>query len=52
MSKIRCFKCNGKGKVLNDDAKFATVITLGLLAPLLFDRDICDACEGEGWIEE
>lgn len=50
MSKIKCFKCKGKGRVVSDDAKFVTLLTLGLLSPLLFDKDECDACDGKGWI--
>lgn len=52
MSKIKCFKCNGKGSVVSPEAKVATALTLGILFPLLFDKDECSACNGKGYLNE
>lgn len=50
MSKIRCFKCNGKG-VLHDVDLFPAVFTFGLTALIqLSDPDDCDACDGKGYL--
>ena len=52
MSKIKCFKCDGKGYTVNVDW-FAGIFTLGL--SVLIDkeenREKCDACDGKGYLE-
>ena len=50
MSKIRCFKCNGKGEIVNIDPLMA-VFSFGLTA--LMDAgnpDKCTACDGKGYL--
>lgn len=52
MSKIKCFKCKGKGKIVSSEVKVAVAFTVGVLFPLLFAKDTCDACDGRGWIKD
>jgi hypothetical protein len=52
MSKIRCFKCKGKGEVWSFASKFAVGFSLGLLIPLaVVLKDECSACGGKGYLE-
>lgn len=52
MSKIRCFKCDGKG-VLHDIDLLPAVFTLGITALIqASDPDRCDACDGTGYLKD
>ena len=52
MSKVRCFKCNGKGVIYDVDPLLG-LVTLGLTALMqLGDPDECDACDGKGYLED
>lgn len=51
--KIKCFKCNGKGKIRRPIDWFAGLCTLGMT--ILCDLDdyhTCDSCGGRGYIED
>jgi hypothetical protein len=51
MSKIRCFKCDGKGKIVDIDPLVA-VFSLGISALIdLGNPDKCNACNGTGYLE-
>lgn len=51
MSKIKCFKCKGKGKVISEDALVAAACSFGILSFLIWaDKDECNACEGLGYL--
>lgn len=44
--KIRCPKCNGKGKVID---KLLAAVSFG--TSLLYDNgDTCPRCKGKGWV--
>jgi hypothetical protein len=52
MSKIKCFKCKGKG-YLNPVNLVSAVFSFGITALMdKSDHTICDACIGTGYLEE
>lgn len=53
MTKIRCFKCKGKGWVRGKADLACAVFTLGISA--LVDKSehaTCSACHGSGYLED
>jgi DnaJ-class molecular chaperone len=51
--KIRCYKCNGAGKTKDPIDWFFGVATFGLgLLTQMDEYTECDACNGEGYLEE
>lgn len=51
MSKIKCFKCDGKGEIIRIDPLLA-VVSFGLTALMdAGDPDPCNACDGTGYLE-
>lgn len=51
MGKIKCFKCNGKGRTGISVSPLAGLLTGGL-AFLADSDEVCDACDGKGYLEE
>ena len=45
--KIRCFKCNGRGKILDIGFIIGTCL-IGLIDPY----NECDVCNGKGYIND
>lgn len=51
MSKIKCFKCDGKGEIIHIDPLTA-VFSFGITALIdAGDPDTCSACDGLGYLE-
>lgn len=49
--KVRCSRCNGRGRVFNVEECVCTAgisFVLGLIDRNM--RDVCPECDGEGWI--
>ncbi len=53
MSKIKCFKCKGKGYIRGKIDPLFAVLSFGLTALMdKSDIDKCNACNGTGYLDE